>query len=195
MQSLAAHTRTTQSSNTAVTLIRSILADTNPHLVGQRFSSQGLLNKLRQLISESVLNGRFTFRWRPPYALTNVNISSTASQTAPGVSHLNSVLKFLLPYQSLFWCFPNSPFIVIDRLAVQAAVKALHLITAYSGYSKEYLNSNYNTNIRSTRISVPVSTSAGLLNQRFKALGNNHKGCIGDDAWFIAKQSHADFLG
>ena len=98
------------------------------------------------------------------------------------------------------------PFLVLDKieLAVQAAAaKALHLITAYSGYSKEYLNATYNTNIKSTRIDISDTTtsnnsnniSSSRRNSGLATLGGNRKGCIGDDAWFIAKQTHADFLG
>lgn len=187
-----------------------------------RQHKKGLMAKLRQLINESMLNGRFNYRWQPPKAITNNNSVSVTSAssllgqaTSPtGASTLTggpagsstttnnfsfTLLKLLLPYQSLFTTFPNSPFIVLDKIAVQAAVKALHLITAYSGYSKEYLNSNYNTNIRTTRLSVSSSSNQSqLLNKRLMKTAistTSRKGCIGDDAWFIAKQPHADVLG
>lgn len=190
----------------AIKLIRNILTECSWHQNKQQPSSSSLLVKLRQLISESMLSeGR---RCPAPIAAS----STTPHRTFFTSSSFNLINRLLLPYTTSFlasasFCSPMMrPFLVLDKieLAVQAAAaKALHLITAYSGYSKEYLNATYNTNIKSTRIDISDTTtsnnsnniSSSRRNSGLATLGGNRKGCIGDDAWFIAKQTHADFLG
>ncbi len=60
----------------------------------------------------------------------------------------------------------------------------LRLVTAYSGYSKDF---NFLTN---------TTTGAGTATSRFGIeLLSRKKGVIGDDAWFIASQKCADVMG
>lgn len=203
MQSIVVPTSSLGGSTAAatITLLRNILSDSpsNNRNTMCGTTRRGLLSKLRHLINESVVNGgRFNYRLQQlQNAIKPTPITSSSSSSSSNTSNAFTfnILKFLLPYNSLFWSLPNSPFIVLDKLAVQAAVKALHLMTAYSGYSKDYLNSHYNTNIRSTRISVPAAAAANETSKLLKKFGNSRKGCIGDDAWFIAKQQQADVLG
>lgn len=173
----------------------------------QRWQKNGsLLAKLKQLLSESSS--------KTPRSMSSMSMSlppnvgtvpAAAATTTTGTCKTSSslslnLMRLLLPYQQLFWS--GLPLMVVRPfLSLDAAVqKALHLITAYSGYSKDYLNSTYNTNIKSTRIDLSSSssntTNNNNNNNNNQRLGlNKKKGCIGDDAWFISKQKHADFLG
>lgn len=78
-------------------------------------------------------------------------------------------LKYLLNQSNGYSKTANMPLLSIE--SQDLITRKFHLITAHSGYSKDYLNTNFNTNIQ------------------------NKKGVIGDDAWFIAKQKCMDVLG
>lgn len=71
------------------------------------------------------------------------------------------------------------PLLAIDQDHELNSIEQLHLVTAYSGYSKNYLNQKFKTNITTTRIDS----------------NSKKRGVIGDDAWFIAKQNRLDVLG
>jgi len=67
----------------------------------------------------------------------------------------------------------NSAFYFSHKIATTP----LHLDTAYSGYSKDFLNKS----------TSPKASSMQLLSRK--------KGMIGDDAWFVASKNSADVLG
>lgn len=58
--------------------------------------------------------------------------------------------------------------------------QSLHLVTAYSGYSKEFVN-----NSKSSKGSK--ATAMQFLNRK--------RGTVGDDAWFVASKNSTDVLG
>lgn len=169
----------------AINLIRNILNEyTNKSLLFQLDKSNTLLTKLKLLILKSNYN-----YLRRPYAITQTSSMSSLGEQRSSSSPQTTITN---KWPSFLWAsLLSSP-----PLKLELAQKALHLITAYSGYSKEFLNSTYNTNIKTTKLN---SSSSNVLennksNHRL-SFGNNRKGCIGDDAWFIAKQSSADVLG
>lgn len=157
-------------------LIKSILSQcTNKSNLVQ---STNLIDKLKILLIQT-LPGYSTNRL---LGLTNghINNPSAHSFRLPFFLFGNSLLSNLMP------SFNELPLLAIDKDHELSVTKSLHLITAYSGYSKNYLNHNFNTNITTTKIKFQSQN----IN-----LGSNKKGVIGDDAWFIAKHRQVDVLG
>jgi serine/threonine protein phosphatase PrpC len=107
--------------------------------------------------------------------------------THHSTSHSSSSFLF-----NLFNFNPTFPFSLSlgEYKRINTSHTTLHLITAYSGYSKDYLNNNFNTNIKRTELGCS-STSSSNGNASTKKKG----GVIGDDAWFITKQRSIDVLG
>lgn len=68
----------------------------------------------------------------------------------------------------------HNPSFLFSNLLPQ---KPLHLVTAYSGYSKEFINNK----------NKGANNGAQFLNRK--------RGIIGDDAWFIASKNSTDVLG
>ncbi|CAF1074708.1 unnamed protein product [Brachionus calyciflorus] len=161
-------------------LIKNILNQcTNKTSLLNHDRSTNLLDKLKILLTQTI-PGYSTNRL---LSLTNGHITNTSSHSfrLPFFLFGNSLLSNLIP------SFNELPLIAIDKdHELSTTTKNLHLITAYSGYSKSYLNHNFNTNIKTTKIKFPNHN----LN-----LGSNKKGVIGDDAWFIAKHKQVDVLG
>lgn len=93
---------------------------------------------------------------------------------------------FIFGSSILSYITPSSyelPLLVIDQDHSLNSIEQLHLVTAYSGYSKNYLNQNFKTNIKTTQFDL------------VSGLSSKKRGVIGDDAWFIAKQKRLDVLG
>lgn len=210
---------TRRSSTALTTLIQTILT-ADPHHQTYLKSSKTqtnsrnmhILDRLKHLIAGAGGKMNKSQHWQHHLSLLgNRTYLLAASKGGVGVgvgSPVFNLMKLLIPYYSMFWWSSHylpTPRLVLDKIelaAQRAAVKALHLITAHSGYSKEYLNNTYNTNIRSTRIDMREAVAMRNSNSRLTApnsaasvLNTNRKGCIGDDAWFIVKQAHSDVLG
>lgn len=174
-----ATTSSNSTSKLGINILKSILSQyTNKsNLVHEKTNT--LLDKIRLLLTQS-LPGCSTNRL---LCLTNGNLSQHTTHTfrLPFFLFGNSILSYSIPA-----CY-ELPLIAIDQDHELSLTKNLHLITAYSGYSKNYLNHNFNTNIKTTRIDFQSPNNINL--------GSNKKGVIGDDAWFIAKQKKVDVLG
>lgn len=93
--------------------------------------------------------------------------SSPPSPSSPQIQHSQ-------PIYSLAKAKTNSSnYFIFSNLAS----KPLHLVTAYSGYSKEFINNRANGS----------NNAMQFLNRK--------RGTIGDDAWFIASKNSSDVLG
>jgi protein phosphatase PTC7 len=128
----------------------------------------------------------------PPAHQTPFGSSSSSSSSSqyPFSTQQSQTSSFLF---SLFNFNPTFPFSLSlgECKRINATHTTLHLITAYSGYSKDYLNNTFNTNIKRTELSSSNATASSSSGN-----GNKKKGgVIGDDAWFITKQRSIDVLG
>ena len=145
-----------------------------------------LLNRLKYILLSSAaqhspvtaaLTQHPAFVGQPPHP-TTFSFATQQSQTS----------SFLY---NLFNFNPTFPFSLSlsEYKRMNTSQTTLHLVTAYSGYSKEFLNNTFNTNIKRTELNETTSSraSAGARNKK--------GGVIGDDAWFITKQNSIDVLG
>lgn len=130
-----------------------------------------VLDKIRYLLTQTI----------PAYTsnrLLCLTGTGSTQNRLPFFLFGNSILSHIAPSSC------ELPLLAIDQDHGLNTIQQLHLITAYSGYSKTYLNQKFNTNIRTTRIDPDAS------------LSGSKRGVIGDDAWFIAKQQNRlDALG
>lgn len=126
-------------------------------------------NSKNNLLSNQLLNRLFTNLRYISQGLTILTKSSSNLHTSAFLSALNQQKQatFNLPVNST----PSS------TSHVNLNNETLRLVTAYSGYSKEFNLLNNNT----SKLGIQ------LLNRK--------KGVIGDDAWFIASQKCADVMG
>jgi len=126
-------------------------------------------NSKNNLLSNQLLNRLFTNLRYISQGLTILTKSSSNLHTSAFLSALNQQKQatFNLPVNST----PSS------TSHVNLKNETLRLVTAYSGYSKEFNLLNNNT----SKLGIQ------LLNRK--------KGVIGDDAWFIASQKCADVMG
>ncbi|RNA32446.1 phosphatase PTC7 -like protein [Brachionus plicatilis] len=149
-------------------------------------------NLLKTILSRCTNNANFqektgSFLDRIRYLLSQTIPAFTTSRLlcSTGAASSPSRLPFCLLGNSFFSSLlPSSyelPLLAIDQDHELNQIQQLHLITAYSGYSKSYLNQKFKTNIRTSRVEASLS--------------GKKRGVIGDDAWFIAKQNRVDVMG
>lgn len=163
---------------------------------------QSLLNRLKLILLNNVQTPvQPALTLHPANSTSGGNASSSnssstcsssgkaqSSTTATPFSHFQSqqsqTRSFLF---NLFNVNTTFPFLLSlgtnTSSSVTSSATTLHLITAYSGYSKDYLNNTFNANIKRTDC---------LQHQRGK---KKKGGVIGDDAWFITRQPAVDVLG
>ncbi len=98
------------------------------------------------------------------YLTHSLALTTDAQQRQPIYTLANSTAK------------TNSAFVFSNKLATSP----LHLVTAYSGYSKEFISAG-------NKAASAKASSMQFLSRK--------KGMIGDDAWFIASKNSADVLG
>jgi serine/threonine protein phosphatase PrpC len=152
-----------------------------------------LLNRLKYIILNNSLQCE-NYSPRPSLTTsTSSHLNHSPSQAYTAFqAHQSQTNSFLFNLFNLnFHTSLPFPFLLsLGKLHPTTAATNLHLITAYSGYSKEYLNNHFNANIKRTEfLNGSNGSNCG------GGAGCKKGGVIGDDAWFMTKQKSIDVLG
>lgn len=122
------------------------------------------------IINNRIFNRLFSnLRYLTQHIAYQKRIRSSPASSAPELQHSQPIYSLARANKTN----SSSNYFIFSNLAS----KPLHLVTAYSGYSKEFINNRANGSINAMQ----------YLNRK--------RGTIGDDAWFIVSKNSSDVLG